>query len=640
MNENPPPTSPLEVLQQYWGHQQFRPLQEDVVRSALAGKDTLALLPTGGGKSVCFQVPALCRDGLCLVVSPLIALMKDQVQHLQQKGIAATAIFSGMRMRDIDRILDNCVFGAYKFLYVSPERLMTDIARERIRRMKINLIAIDEAHCVSQWGYDFRPPYLQLTALRELCPNVPFLALTATATQAVIDDIQQKLGFKEYNVLKKSFQRENLSYSVLREDAKLEKLFDILNKVAGTALVYVRNRRKTKEIALWLQKKGIVADFYHAGLSMDERSEKQDAWMFDRTRVMICTNAFGMGIDKPNVRTVVHYDLPDNLEAYFQEAGRAGRDGKKSYAVLLYNQDDRKALELNLLNSFPSMEEIRTTYRALGSYLQLAVGGGENESYNFDFSDFIHHFKLDAVKTHQCLKVLEQSGWLSLSDAIFLPTSVQFIVSKEKLYDFQLKNAHLDLFIRTLMRTYSGIFNNPTYIRDEHKLCNILRINKEQLYNIFNLLQKEGILEYVPKKELPQLVLLRERVAAENLTIDYEMYEFRKQQQTARTQRAIAYAEQIICRSQQLLDYFGEASPKACGICDVCLGRHETKIDTQIFDRYAEKIKHILVKEQLTLEELLECFSPSRKNKLLEVLEYLASERYIIKDEHEKWHWK
>jgi ATP-dependent DNA helicase RecQ len=631
---------PLNVLQQLWGHGAFRAAQEDIVRAVLAGHDTLALLPTGGGKSVCFQVPALCQEGICLVISPLIALMKDQVYQLTKRGIPATAIFSGISYRDIDRILDNCVYGGFKFLYLSPERLVTELMRERIKQMNVNLIAVDEAHCISQWGYDFRPSYLQIAEMRELCPKVPILALTATATREVVADIQERLAFKNGQLFQKSFQRENLSYSVLQEEAKMEKLLDILRKVPGSGIVYVRNRKHAKDVAQWLQRKGISADFYHAGLPTEERSKKQDAWMAGDTRLIVSTNAFGMGIDKPNVRLVVHLDLPDSLEAYFQEAGRGGRDGQKSYAVLLYNEKDRLALERQLQDAFPSMGEIRNVYRALGSYYQLAIGSGGNESFDFNFSSFVENYKLDGARTYHCLKVLEQSGWLTLTEAVFLPMSVQFIVSKEALYDFQLKNSHLDLFIRSLLRSYPGIFSHPTFIRDEGKLAAILNIGREQLRATLQTLQKEGILDYRASKDAPQIVFLQERVAAENLTIDYAAYEFRRLRQAERTQRAIAYAEKLECRSRQLLRYFGETDAPLCGVCDVCTGRHETALSKEEFERYKEKIRLLLEKEQLTLEQILESFAPRRANKVLQTLEFLADEGLIAQNKTEKWAWQ
>jgi len=427
-----PLVKPIDVLRQFWGFDNFRPLQEDIIQSALDGKDTIALLPTGGGKSLCFQVPAMCKEGICIVISPLIALMKDQVFHLRQKNIPAEAIFSGMRHKDIDRILDNCVYGDVKLLYVSPERLKTELLLERLKKMNINLIAIDEAHCISQWGYDFRPAYLEIASIREWLPKVPLIALTATATPKVVEDIQQKLAFKRENVFQKSFVRDNLAYVVLHENQKEKKLLEILTNVKGSGVVYVRSRRRTKDVALLLQRKGIAADFYHGGLPGDERSKKQEAWIRNEKRIMVCTNAFGMGIDKSDVRSVVHLDVPDSPEAYFQEAGRGGRDGKKAYAVMLYKKEDGESLQHFFNQSFPPIKSIKQVYQALGSFFQLATGGGAGQSFDFDIATFCKKFNLQALTTYSSLKILAQSGWLVLSESIFLPSTLTIKVSLKK----------------------------------------------------------------------------------------------------------------------------------------------------------------------------------------------------------------
>jgi ATP-dependent DNA helicase RecQ len=620
--------TPQDILQMYWGYHSFRPLQEDIIQSALDGRDTLALLPTGGGKSICFQVPALVKDGMCLVISPLIALMKDQVEQLKQREISAEAIYSGMHYRDIDRILDNAVFGGIKFLYISPERLRTDILQERIQKMPLNLLAVDEAHCVSQWGYDFRPPYLQIAETRELIPDVPVMALTATATPPVIKDIQEKLSFKKGQVFQKSFARENLAYVVLHEEGKEKKLVDILQKTQGSGVVYVRNRKRTKDLAQWLRRHRIAADYYHAGLDQDVRSAKQDAWKNNQIRVMVSTNAFGMGIDKANVRSVVHMDLPDSLEAYFQEAGRAGRDGEKSYAVLLYNQTDRQSLERQYTVSFPDMSELRQVYRALGSYFQLAVGGGQGDSYNFDIIDFSRNFQLDVVKTYNCLQVLEQAGWIMLTDAVFIPSTLRIKVSKDELYDYQLRNPKMDRILKTILRTYQGAFQHDIKIR-EKQLARFLALPLQQLRSALFHLQKAGIVNYSPQREDPQLIFLHERVDADNLTIDQQLYNFRKKRHYERIQQSIRYAEMAVCRSQQLLGYFGEEDAPKCGICDVCLGRTKAEVDTEEFERYKEKIQKLLRREKLSIAQLLESFPPKRENQVLRSLEYLLSEGFI-----------
>ncbi|MBX2930075.1 MAG: RecQ family ATP-dependent DNA helicase [Saprospiraceae bacterium] len=628
---------PIDVLKQYWGYDAFRPMQEQIIQSALDRQDTLALLPTGGGKSICFQVPALYREGMCIVISPLIALMKDQVYNLQRRGIAAAAIFSGMSSRDIDRTFDNCVFGGVKLLYVSPERLTTDMARERIQRMQVNLLAVDEAHCVSQWGYDFRPPYLQIPLLRELIPDVPILALTATATPEVVADIQEKLGFRKPNVFQQSFTRSNLAYVVRHEEGKEEKLVEILNKVAGSGVVYARNRKKTKDLALMLQRKGISADFYHAGLEGELRSQKQDAWIAGKTRIMVSTNAFGMGIDKPDVRTVVHTDLPDSLEAYFQEAGRAGRDGKKSYAVLLYNDSDRRNLERNFELSYPPMEYIRQVYRALGSYYQLALGSGQGESYDFDITRFCENFKLEPARTYSCLKILEQAGWLTLTEAVWSPSALLLTADKEAIYDYMLRQPKLDAILKSILRSYQGAFQHHINIKEE-QLARFLNIPAEEVIKALELMAKENILEYQPRKDKPQIVFLLERVDPANLTIDMELYQFRKQRQEKRIRSAVAYATDDECRSKMLLAYFGETDSRPCGVCDVCLERKKQALSTTLFEQIKNKMKEALTGKPDTLKNVLALFPPSQKEEVANTLEYLLDEGFLIEEE-ELLHW-
>jgi ATP-dependent DNA helicase RecQ len=617
--------SPLEILQKYWGYDSFRPLQEEIVLSALEGRDTLALLPTGGGKSICFQVPAMCREGICLVVSPLIALMKDQVHNLDRRGIPAAAIYSGMHHRQIDMIFENACNGQYKFLYVSPERLQTPMARERIKRMNINLLAVDEAHCVSQWGYDFRPPYLQIPDLRKLIPKVPLLALTATATAEVLEDIQDKLGFRERNVFRQSFVRSNLSYSVLYEDKKRDKLIDILRRVPGTGIVYARSRGETKEIAHFLMQKGINADFYHAGLPGEERSAKQEAWVAGKTRIIVSTNAFGMGIDKPDVRIVVHMNLPDSLEGYFQEAGRGGRDGKKSYATLLYAPGDGAALRFHLQAAFPPMDLLRRVYQALGSHTQLAIGAGLGESFDFDLTNFCSVFKFDQAPTHAALRLLELEGWIFLSDASASPARAHITATREELYDYQIRNKQADTVLKTLLRAYPGMQSDYVDI-SEMAIARYAKLPVELVLQVLQTAQKEGIMLYEPRKEKPQLTFTRERVVAENLTIDLQKFNTRKQRAEERVERAILFAETRQCRSQQLLAYFGEPDSKACGICDVCTGRHKVELPASTFESYEKKIREVLRHEPLPLEEILKAFSLKRQDAVSEVLNYLLDE--------------
>lgn len=619
---------PLDVLEEYWGYSAFRPMQEPIIQSVLDGKDTLALLPTGGGKSICFQVPALSKPGICIVVSPLIALMKDQVRQLHQREIAAAAIYSGMHYKDIDRILDNAVFGGLKFLYLSPERLGTELVKERLLKMQVNLIAVDEAHCISQWGYDFRPAYLKVAEIRDLIPDVPVLALTATATPEVVKDIQEKLLFKEENLFQQSFNRPNLAYVVLQEEGKEAKLFDILKRVKGSGIVYVRSRRRTKEVAHALFKKGIKADYYHAGLEADVRSKKQDLWIENKIRVMVCTNAFGMGIDKPDVRTVVHMELPDSLENYFQEAGRAGRDGNKSYAILLYNDGDRKRLERNYEASFPSFEEVRQVYRALGSYFQLAVGSGIGESFDFDLIAFTQNFRLNLVKTFNVLKLLAKEGWIIFTEAIFIPSKLKILVSKDELYDYQLKHPKLDAVLKIILRTYQGAFHHFINIR-EKQLAKFLKISSSNLSNALHKLKQDQIIDYRPQKDAPQIIFLRERIDANDLTIDQQQYNFRKKRGKERIAKAITYASQPRCRSQQLLFYFNEKDAKPCGICDVCTGRTSTDLSPEIYTSLKGKIKRILEKEELNLEQVVQSFAPRREFQVLKAIEYLMDEGFI-----------
>lgn len=620
--------SPHDILQKHWGYSSFRPMQEEIIQSALDGKDTLALLPTGGGKSICFQVPALVQEGICIVISPLIALMQDQVENLKKRGIEAEAIYSGMHYRQIDRILDNCVYGKTKFLYLSPERLKTDIARERIKKMNVNLLAIDEAHCISQWGYDFRPPYLEIADFREFLPKVPVLALTATATPEVVEDIQERLAFRSKNVFQKSFSRDNLAYVVLEEEDKIGKMLDILRKVRGSGIVYVRNRRKTKEIAQFLLKNRISADFYHGGLKNDERSQKQQNWIQNRTRIVVATNAFGMGIDKPDVRAVIHLDLPDSLEAYFQEAGRAGRDGKKAYATLLYNDNNRLELEKQFEKSYPDFEFIKQVYQALGSYLQLATGGGLGESYDFDIVEFSKTFRLDLVKSFSALKILEKSGWIMLTEAVYIPSTIKILVNNEQLYDYQIRNRRQAVLIKTILRSSQGAFNNYTKI-NEKQLAYLLKTQPNQIINALNLMQKDEIIDYQEQKEKPQLLFIKERVAVNNLLIDQEQYAFLKDRQKIRIGKAVQYAISERCRSQMLLEYFGEKDAPECGQCDIDLGRNQVELTQEELKELGNFIYKILKKQPHSIQEIVRRFPSNRQKRVLKTIDYLQDNMMI-----------
>ncbi len=631
--------TPEAVLKKYWGYDSFRPLQPEIINSILAGKDTLALLPTGGGKSLCFQVPGLVKDGICLVVSPLIALMKDQVYNLRKRNIDAQAIYSGMHYKDIDRILDNCIYGNTKFLYLSPERLKTDLAVARIKQMNVNMIAVDEAHCISQWGYDFRPPYLEIAEIREHLPGTPVIALTATATPEVVTDIQEKLEFKkDSQVFQKSFARENLAYVVLHEENKEKKMLDVLRGVPGTAVVYVRNRKKTKQAAHYLVHNGISADFYHAGLSPDERTRKQEAWIEGKIRVIVSTNAFGMGIDKADVRSVVHLDLPDSLEAYFQEAGRGGRDGKKAYAVLLFERGDKLRLLEGWEKSYPSIKEIKRVYQALGSYTQTAIGGGVGRSFDFDIVAFAKNFKFDLFSTFSALKILEQEEWIFLTEAVYIPSSFKILVRKDELYAYQIKNKQHENILKTLLRAYTGAFNNYIQLR-ETQLAKFLKISVLDLYAALEAFQRDKMIEYRKFKDKPQLIYLKERVDGASLYIDTQRYNFRKKQHKERIDKAINYVEKNVCRSQQLLAYFGETDAPPCEVCDVCLERRKTELDKEKYSKYTEKIERLLRKEKLTEAELVESFASRRQEEVTAALIYLKEEGKVVRAAGKlEWH--
>ncbi len=611
-----------ETLSHYWGHSQFRPLQEDIINSVVDGNDTLALMPTGGGKSICFQVPAMIKPGICIVVSPLIALMKDQVENLLSKGIKAVSIVSGMGKREIDILLDNCIYGQIKFLYLSPERLLSELVRERIRHMKVNLIAIDEAHCISQWGYDFRPPYLQLSKLRELHPTVPVLALTATATERVVDDIQEKLGFKKSNVLRKSFERKNLSYVVATDENKLRKLFTIAKKVSGSGIVYVRNRRETQEVARLLNQNGIASDFYHAGLETPVKSARQEAWKNNRINIIVATNAFGMGIDKPDVRFVVHLDLPESLEAYYQEAGRAGRDGQKSFAVLLYNISDRLQLEKRFLLNFPPVEEIKKTYHLLCNYFQIAYGAGEGISLEFDIADFCSRFKLDGIKTVNALKFLERDGYIALSENVFLQSRVRIIASAEDVYSFQIENAIYDGFIKILLRSYGGLFDQFTTI-NETDLSRRVSQSREQVVVILRKLEELGLLSYMPQTDKPQLLFVKPRAEPQNLAIDAQYLAQRKQIMQKQIASVIEYAEAKTCRSFLLLTYLDETNAHKCGICDVCLEEKRSLNEKFLSDFIAEEIFQLLPGKHMHLDELVSSLKPGTEKQRIDVIRNL-----------------
>ena len=576
--------NPKTILNQYWGFDNFRPLQEEIINSILNGQDTLALLPTGGGKSICFQVPALCKDGICIVVSPLIALMHDQVDNLKRRGIPAIAITSAMRKRELDIALDNCVYGKIKFLYLSPERLQTELARVRIGKMKVNMIAVDEAHCISQWGYDFRPPYLQVADLREICPDVPVLALTATAIPKVVTDIQEQLLFKTKNVFQSSFLRNNLAYTVKKTEDKISPLIKLSQQTDGSGIVYARSRRKTMEVASLLSKNNVAATFYHAGLSPEERTKRQKQWLTGECKVIVATNAFGMGIDKSDVRFVVHLDLPDSPEAYFQEAGRAGRDGKPAAALLFYNPKDIDDLERNFEASFPPLSEIKRTYQALSNMYEVPVGSGAGMTLIFDQEKLCKTYKLEAIKVFHSLNFLEKEGYIAVNDAVFTPARLKMITNNETLYRFQVENPKLEGFIKSLLRMYAGLFDEYVRIveKDIAKRANMTEL---EVKRVLKDLEQRDLLNYIPQNDRPLFTFLLPRVDAKKLYIAPEHLIERKKITSLRIKAMISYISgDAVCRQAQLLAYFGELNVEHCGVCDSCIKKtsHNKKISRDV----------------------------------------------------------
>ncbi|MBP7104471.1 MAG: RecQ family ATP-dependent DNA helicase [Fermentimonas caenicola] len=599
------------ILKEYWGYTSFRPLQEDIIQSVWEKRDTLGLMPTGGGKSLTFQVPVMAMDGICLVVTPLIALMKDQVDNLRERGIKAAAVYSGMSRDEIITTLENCIFGGYKFLYVSPERLSSDIFLTKLQAMDVCLLVVDESHCISQWGYDFRPSYLKIADIRETLINVPVLALTATATPDVVDDIQEKLRFKEKNVFRTSFLRDNLSYVVRSADNKVGELIHILKSVPGSGIVYVRSRRQTKEIAQTLKKEGLRADYFHAGLSYEDKIFKQNAWKDDECPVIVSTNAFGMGIDKPDVRIVVHMDLPNSPEEYFQEAGRAGRDGKKSYSVILYTKSDSAKLKKRISDTFPEKELIVRVYEALGNYFQVAVGSGAGRAFDFDLIEFCSRFKLPSLQTHHALKILELAGYLEYTDEIDARSKLRFLIYRDDMYSLRLEPI-TDELLHTIMRSYTGVFSDDIYI-DESMLASRIGKTRQEVYDILVNLSKLRYISYVPAKKTPFIIYTSSREDIKFITIPQSVYEERKKRFSKRIHSIIDYAENSdVCRSRMLLVYFGETNSKDCGCCDVCLRKNESGLSNWEYRLIGEKLEEAF-KSQTTyrLNELVDSISES-----------------------------
>jgi ATP-dependent DNA helicase RecQ len=617
-----------EILQKYWGYSDFRPLQLEIIESVARNKDTLGLLPTGGGKSIIFQVYALSQEGMCLVVTPLIALMKDQVENLKRRGIKALSLHSGMTGMELKIAIDNAKWGDYKFLYISPERLVSERFTENLLSMNISLITVDEAHCISQWGYDFRPSYLKIANVRKHFPGVPLLALTATATPSVVKDIQEKLQFTEPNVLSMSFSRSNLVYMVREKEDKMGYLVKTIQRAKGTGVVYVRNRKATREIKELLVKNKISADYYHAGLNAETRNRKQDEWKSDKTRVIVATNAFGMGIDKPDVRFVIHVDPPDSLEAYFQEAGRAGRDGKKAVAVLLFNNSDKLKLKKHLSVTFPEIPYIKKVYECMCNYLQVAVGFGKDQLFDFPLALFAETYKLQLAQVFHSLKILQRQGYIEFTEEVETPSRVYFTVNRDDLYKFQVANESFDNFIKLLLRSYTGLFTGYVPI-EEALLAKRAETTPEVIINYLKMLRSNKIIDYIPQKRTPYIIFTRERIEESRLSFSKENYDLRKKDFLNRIDAVINYASSLTrCRAQILLAYFGENSDIRCGVCDVCQSRNQLGLSNFEFDEISEKIKAELEIPQTAENVLFKLGSENEKFRL--VMRWLIDNEKIV----------
>lgn len=628
-----------EILKQYWGYDSFRGIQEAIITSIGDGRDTLGLMPTGGGKSITFQVPALAQPGLCLVITPLIALMKDQVRNLRDRGIKAVAIYSGMTREEILIALENCIFGDYKFLYISPERLDTEIFRIKLKSMKVSMITVDESHCISQWGYDFRPSYLKIAEVRKLLPGIPVLALTATATPEVVKDIQARLAFRKENVFRMSFERKNLAYIVRRTENKAEELLHILNRVTGSAIVYTRNRKKTKEVAQWLNQQEITATFYHAGLSNETKDARQKSWLTGEHRVMVATNAFGMGIDKPDVRLVVHIDFPDSPEAYFQEAGRAGRDGEKAYAVLLYAKSDPTILRKRISDTFPEKDYIRKVYEDINFYYQMAMGDGLGCTYAFNIDEFCHNFKHFPIQVDSALKILTRAGYLEYTDEQDNASRLIFTLRRDELYRIQENNPDTEKLLRIILRSYTGVFTDYAYI-NEDSLASRTGLTRQQVYEILVFLTRRRILHYIPGKKTPYIIYTRERQETDRIYLSDEVYEDRKKSYVQRIEAMLSYAEtNDKCRSRMLLRYFGEKNEHNCGHCDVCLQKHDSGVKQNEFDEIVRKIEELLQDNSMSVTVLQQQLEAAwKKEHIQQVLHFLlAEEKLKLEDGRLRW---
>ena len=617
-----------DILKQYWGYDEFRPLQEDIILSVLQGKDTLGLMPTGGGKSITFQVPALAVEGIALVITPLIALMKDQVDNLRKRGIKAAYIHSGITRREMIVTLENCIYGRFKFLYISPERLSTSLFRQKLKELPVSFIVVDEAHCISQWGYDFRPSYLQIASIREQLPGIPVLALTATATPEVVKEIQDKLLFRKENVYKKSFRRSNLIYVVRKGENKIQELLRVLHRVPGSAIVYVRSRKKTKEIAGELIRNGINADYYHAGLSIEDKNLKQQRWTCNDCRVIVATNAFGMGIDKADVKTVIHFDLPNSPEEYYQEAGRAGRNGEKSYAVILYSKSDKASLKRRLSDLFPEKEFILRIYEAAGNFLNVAIGYGKDELYEFNLNTFCKTFKFPVLQTFNALKILTQAGYIEFVEEEETLSRVMMQMKKDELYSLPKEDPVADCILQCLLRSYTGLFADYVFINEE-LLRQRTNLTQQEIYEGLIRLNRLHVLHYIPRKRTPFILYTAGREEPRHLIIPKKVYEERKERFEHRINSMLQYvAEDERCRGNMLLQYFGEKTGEECGNCDICISRRSEKLSSARFGRIESDIRRILDQGPCERARLIEIL-PYPREQVIETLRFLCDEEYI-----------
>lgn len=624
--------TPAQILKQYWGYDEFRDSQKEIIETTLQGRDCLALLPTGGGKSICFQVPALMMEGVCVVISPLIALMEDQVSQLKKRGVRAEAIHSGITRSEIDILLDNCVYGDVKLLYVSPERIQTELFIERFKRMNVSFVAIDEAHCISQWGYDFRPPYLLIASIRE-GRKIPFLALTASATAQVKEDIVAKLELKSPAFFQRSFARPNISFAVRHTESKERKLLDILLKIAGTAIVYVRSRKSTRDLAQWLNNQKIAATFYHAGLEYLDRKKRQADWQSSKVRVMVATNAFGMGIDKDDVRSVVHMDIPESLESYYQEAGRAGRDGKKSYAVIIYHDSDVSTLEMKVKQSQPTLEQLKKSYQAISNYYQLAEGSGLNEGFEFDMEDFCQRYKLRPGDVYPCIKKLEESGLIQLNESFYNPSKLHVVVDKIGLYKFQVANAKFDPILQAVLRLYGAELLSGFIVISETNIAKAVKISLAEAIELLKHLGQLKIVTYLPVSTKPQLTFLTPRHDAATLPIDNRWLEQRRQLVLEKMKAMAEYVTHSHqCRQWIMLDYFNEKTYDQCGECDVCLNKKK-KQNLALLKDYRDQIKYLLKRKPMAVDELEREVNPVDQALMLDVVREMVDEGEIGYDE-------